>query len=614
MNGRFARGRGGPRWMLPAALALALTASLLAGCVPAARQAAPARARQSGKTAVTKPTHAITRLGPADPGRELDITIVLAGQAPGQLDQTLAAINNPASPEYHHYLTPDQYTQRFGAPPAAVAQVARTLQAAGLSITQSSSDGLLLRARGTVARIDALFGVTIANFRSSDGTAFYAATSAPRLPTALRGVVAGVLGLDNQRVMVPRQHARQAQAGGQEGFTPADLASAYDLSALHQGGLDGSGQTIALAEIDTFKQADIDTYDAAYNITADPVQTQDVDGGAGTPGDVSETTLDIEVIHAIAPKAHIIAYEGAATLQGFVDLFNQAVSAHNAQVLSISLGVCEQLILHPDQAPSDVQGFFDEPGPGYFAALDTVFKQADAQGMSILASSGDTGAYDCSHIDPSDHTVSTTSPASSPYITAVGGTALFLNDDGTYSHESGWEDPLEGAGGGGGLSAYYHRPTWQTGPGTSSQYSNGMREVPDVSANADALTGYAIYDSSSAGQDNGCDPTSNGPDGCWTVIGGTSAAAPLWASITLLGDQAAQQKKLPPLGFLNPALYRVGGAAASPGPYHDVTTGGNLLYPATNGYDLSTGWGTPDGRILIPELLAPPTANTQSGG
>jgi kumamolisin len=198
--------------------------------------------------------------------------------------------------------------------------------------------------------------------------------------------------------------------------------------------------------------------------------------------------------------------------------------------------------------------------------------------MSVLAASGDSGAYGCQ-----DTALSVGLPASDPYVTAVGGTTLYSDAAGGYGHEAGWEGPLQGAGTGGGLSRFFLRPAWQTGTGVG----NGMREVPDVAADADPLTGYLIYVS-----------------GSWQVIGGTSAATPLWAGLVALADQAAAGERKPPLGFLNPALYTLGSSgASSPSPFHDVTIGGNLFYSAGPGWDYATGWGSPDAAVLVPALL-----------
>lgn len=556
----------------------------IAACGPASSS------RPAGAGPARGPTGGPTVLGPTDPNRPLDITLTLVGQSPADLDRTLASVSDIHSPAYRHFLTPAQFGQRFGASPTTLARVAAALASAGFAL--GAPAGLQLPARGTARQVEAFFGVSLKDERAADGSVYYAPAGAPRLPDALQGRVTGVLGLDNRRVIRPRRRLRPA-AGAQDGqgLTPTDLGHVYDLAPLK---LDGSGQSIALAEIDTFKQSDIDAYDQRYSISASPVQVVTVGSGAFTPQDGSEATLDIEIAHAVAPKAHVIAYEGGSTFQGLAGTFGKAVADNRAHALSISLGICEPFVLHPDQAPNGTQDIFDESGTAFLTSLDNTFKQAAAQGMSVLVSSGDNGAYDCNAFDPANHVVATSVPADNPYVTAVGGTALFVGADGGYGHEAGWEDPLEGAGGGGGLSMHYPRPSWQTGPGTDNQFSNGMRQVPDVAANADQLTGYSVYDSS--GHCSG--------GGCWTVVGGTSAAAPLWAATVLLGDQSAAGNGQAPLGFLNPALYSLGAGANGASSFHDITTGGNLYYPATTGWDFSTGWGTPDGSNVVRNLLA----------
>jgi kumamolisin len=392
-------------------------------------------------------------------------------------------------------------------------------------------------------------------------------------------VVTGVIGLDT-RPAVRRTPttgsgaalaARQASGGG---LDPSALRAVYDVTPLAAKGLDGSGQTVALAEIDQYRQSDVAQYDAAFALSAPAPRVISVAGGSRTAS--PEPVLDIEVLHAIAPKAQILVYESGADLRSLAQMFGQIVSDNRAQIVSISLGACEIGL-----DPASASGFLD--------ALNADFQRADAQGMSVLVASGDSGAYGCQ-----DNHLAVDLPGSSPYVTSVGGTALFPAADGGYGREDGWEGPLEAAGGGGGLSAIYHRPAWQTGLGVRNNYSNGMRQTPDVSADADPLTGYRIYYSGG----NDC----SGQD-CWTVVGGTSAAAPFWAGLIALANQAGNRK----LGFLNPALYAIGQASASNASgaaFHDVTGGGNLYYPATPGWDFSSGWGSPDAAALVAGLLA----------
>lgn len=554
----------------------------LAACAPASASTGtrPADGRDPATSHLA--VAATVRLGPTNPLRTLTLSFPLRRRSPDALAALLAAIADPRSPQYHHYLTAAQYAAAYGPSQQEREQATAAIQALGLAITATGADSGLIQATGPVGRIEADFGVRLYDVRAADGTRYVAADGAPSLPAALSALVSGIVGLDTRPVVrrsisqtsLTTQFSQVTQMTHQSGggLDPSALRAAYDVAPLTAKGLDGSGVTIALAEIDRFRQSDIATYDSAFALHTAGVQVIPVAGGASSLS--PEPVLDIEVLHAIAPKARLLIYESGPDLGRLVQMFDRIVSDNRAQVASISLGACE-LGVDPSSAA------------GLLSALDSDFQRADAQGMSILVSSGDSGAYGCQ-----DNHLSVDLPSSSPYVTAVGGTALFLGASDRYGSEDGWEGPLEGSGGGGGLSAYYRRPAWQAGPGVTNNFSNGMRQVPDVSADADPLTGYRIYYSGK----NDC----AGSD-CWAVVGGTSAAAPFWAGLIALADQQGQRK----LGFLNPALYALGQASAGgASPFHDVTGGGNLYYPATPGWDYSTGWGSPDSAALVAALLA----------
>jgi kumamolisin len=205
--------------------------------------------------------------------------------------------------------------------------------------------------------------------------------------------------------------------------------------------------------------------------------------------------------------------------------------------------------------------------------------------MAFFAASGDAGAYECQ-----DSKLAVDSPASDPNVTGVGGTTLQMQDA-QYGSESAWSNPQDnlhgpkGAGTGGGISNTYKQPFWQKGPGVQNRYSNGNREVPDVAANADPATGYAVY---CTVRNAGC------PAAGWVRMGGTSAATPLWAASVALMNQYLAREGKPALGMINPALYGLFNAPQAFPAYHSVTTGDNLFYPATPGYNMATGLGTPD--------------------
>jgi len=280
----------------------------------------------------------------------------------------------------------------------------------------------------------------------------------------------------------------------------------------------------------------------------------------------------MEVVGAIAPHAKQIVYEGPNTTQGLNDTYNQIVNDNKAHIVSISWGLCEA-----------------NTGAAELQTLDHIFKQGASQGISLFAASGDSGAYDCG-----DGNLGVDSPAGDPYITGVGGTNLQLHS-GAYGSESVWANPSDtqrspnGAGSGGGVSNTFNQPSWQTGPGVQ----NGNREVPDVSADADPATGYATY----------CTVANAGcPSTGWITVGGTSASAPLWAGSMALINQYLQSQGKAVVGFANPALYSLFNAQQQSPAFHDITSGNNLHYAATAGYDMASGIGTPDVNNIARDL------------
>jgi subtilase family serine protease len=537
-------------------------------------------------------------VGAASPQQQLALSIGLHWRNQQELTSLLAELYNPHSSLYHHFLTPQQFTTEFAPTADQQRQVVDYLHSQGLSVTHIASNGLLIDATGTVAQAESAFHVTINNYQV--GTRhFYANASAPSLPASISSLITSIGGLDNSTTLHPLSQLSvtaahiphrsgnkgkvQAAAGG---YGPSDLLGAYDGATLQQAGITGSGQTVAVFELDGYQQSDITHYLQSNNLGNPSITNVLVDGYNGAAGaGAIEVELDIEVVAAMAPGAAQIVYEGPNTTQGVNDTYNQIVTDNKAQVMTTSWGECEA-----------------QSGTSELQTLDNIFKQGAAQGIAFFAASGDSGAYDCN-----DNTLAVDSPADDPYVTGVGGTTLQINN-GTYGSETVWSNPSDtqrspnGAGGGGGISNTFAEPTWQTGPGVKNQYSNGNREVPDVSADADPNTGYAIYCTVSAA---GCPSTGN------VVVGGTSAAAPLWAGSTAMINQYLQQQGKSRVGFFDPQLYQLASTQQQYAPFHDITTGNNLYYPATAGYDEASGLGTPDiyniARDLAGGSTPPPT-------
>ncbi len=351
---------------------------------------------------------------------------------------------------------------------------------------------------------------------------------------------------------------------------------------------------------------------AVPNITT--IKVKNATGAAGQYA--IEPTLDLEVLLGLAPHANALVYEGAdSSTSSFNNVLSQIVNDNKAQVVSISWEAeCES---------NAVLG-------GEWQTVDALLKQGAAQGMSFFAASGDAGAYDCE-----DTNLQVGVPASDPYVTSVGGTTLTVNSDNTYKSETGWSDIYDnlhgemGTGSGGGISSDWSMPSWQYVPGIISSFSSAKpcnaaggkycRQIPDVSANSDegdvnSATGDAVYCTV-------CDSPG------WQVVGGTSAAAPVWAAAALLINQYLQSQGAPPMGLANPALYSLFNAQTTYAPFHDITTGTTnplaafsgfgLLnplidkskltnYQAGTGYDLVTGMGSPDVYNIALDLSASP--------
>jgi len=347
------------------------------------------------------------------------------------------------------------------------------------------------------------------------------------------------------------------------------------------------------------------------------ITTIKVKGATGVPGQYAvEPTLDLEVLLGLAPHANALVYEGVdASTSSFNDVLSQIVNDNKVQVVSISWEAeCESNAALGSE----------------WQTVDTMLKQGAAQGMSFFAASGDAGAYDCQ-----DTNLQVGVPTSDPYVTAVGGTTLTVNADNTYRTEIGWSDIYDnlhgemGTGSGGGISSYWTMPGWQHGSGVINSYSSAKpcntgsgkycRQVPDVSANADEgdvnpATGDAVYCTV-------CDGSG------WQTVGGTSAAAPVWAAAALLINQYLQSQGAPPMGLANPALYSLFNSQSTYASFHDVTlgttnplaafSGFSILNPlidkskltnylAGPGYDLVTGMGSPDVYNIALDLSASP--------
>jgi len=502
-----------------------------------------------------------TDLGPIAPLTAIGVTVELIDPAAAGRAATLAAIYDPASPTYMHFM--DQATQAaaFGPDAGLAARVVGHLKEAGLA-AEWTSGSQFLTADGPAVAVEREFGVSIHEFRSVSGIRFHAATAPPRIPAALGDGVEAVLPINTYPV-------RRNNFITQGGITPADTATAYGVNGLRSAGGDGSGQTVGIWALgDGFSQKDLDTFTTKFNL---PPITPTIFSGPKNAKPGGELQMDIEVVHAMAPNAAIHVSTDGQDHEGA--MFDHLLADTSVTVWSFSWGGCETKY-------------------GNVKLEQQAMERAAAAGITVLVSSGDSGAYTCLTVDwgapPSDKTKGVSMPASLPTgVTAVGGTRISLRQDGSYADEVVWSAPFETGGEGAGVSALFAQPSWQKGPGVTGNKDNpgNRRMVPDVVADADPQSGMALV-----------------IDGSWTQGGGTSQSAPIWAGIVAGINSYLAKKALKKVGFINPALYDLAAGKPAFPPFHDVQFGSNLAYTAGPGFDVATGLGSPDAWNLARDL------------
>jgi Pro-kumamolisin, activation domain/Putative Ig domain len=519
--------------------------------------------------------------GLADQTR-LHLEVALAPRDPAALDTYAREVSTPGSPLFRRYLTVAQFAQRFGPTSQQIDQVRTSLRAHGLAPGPVSRNGLVIRVAPTAAQARRAFGIRFERYRLGGGQTAYANTGAPALDPTVARLTQAIIGLNTTAQPKPLGPERPSVATGgpqpcpsasSAGVDTADqLASAYRFSSLYGQGDLGAGQTVALYELENYATSDITQYQSCYGTSA-TVTGVPVDGGA-TDVPSGEAELDIEDVIGLAPRATVLVYTGPNSGAGPYDTFAQIIGDDVAQVVSTSWGLCET-----------------NTGADYAGAENVLFEEAATQGQSVFAATGDNGAEACT--DQNGDPVggpAVSDPAAQPFVTAVGGTHIATL--GPPPSETVWNNSHGATGGG--MSEFWPMPSYQSaasaalgviGPDSSGSpcASAFCREVPDVSADADPTTGYAVYFQG------------------WKGIGGTSASAPLWAAFLALANGSSACAG-PPVGFANPGLYRAAGTALA-ADFNDVTSGDNDLtgaggFAARAGFDMATGLGTPDGAGL----------------
>jgi kumamolisin len=537
--------------------------------------------------------NASQHLGRFGSGEKMSMAIVLPLRNEAELKTLLSRLYDPTDTLYGQYLSAQEFIERFSPTQDDYDAIAGYMRGLGFTVTGTHPNRTILNVSGPVSAVESAFNLSMHAYRTSNGRQFHAPDNDPEVPDFIAARIAGIVGLDNAAVWHAHSHyspAAQASeispsqigTGPGGGLTPNDINTAYNLKDVNA---NGSGQILGLFELDGYNASDVANYVRYYNLPAVPLTNVLVDGYSGRAGSgASEVTLDIELQNALAPGASkIIVYEGPNTNTGVVDTYNRIATDNLAKQISTSWGLSE------GQSSSSV-----------INSENSAFMQMAAQGQSIYAASGDSGAYD------NGSTLSVDDPASQPYMVGTGGTQLYLNADGSYSNETTWNNgSINSGAGGGGISKVWTIPSWQSSAinkNVCTLCSSAMRNVPDISLNSNQYTGYSVYYKNN-----------------WYIFGGTSCASPLWAAFTARVNQQRVEKKSALLGFANPLLYQL---AATSTDFHDIADGStNLYYPAVPGYDNATGLGSFVGDSLLVDLAlittpypASPTGLTATAG
>jgi subtilase family serine protease len=523
------------------------------------------------------------------------------------IEKLLADQQNPASANYHKWLTPEEYADRFGLSSDDVSKVVSWLQSEGFTVDRAARGRTEVFFSGSVSQIETVFRTEMHSYMVK-GERHYANSVEPSVPASLADVVAGLHHLDD---FLPKSHVKMLEQkwqghynlGGQIVIAPADFKTIYHVPSS----VTGSGQSIVVvgqsalypgAGATTFP--DIDAFRNAFSLPArtsanfaTPILVPGSNEPGVVPGDVDESNLDLEWSAALAPGAKVIFIYAGSSGNGAFGAIQYAIDNNTAPIISSSYGLCEL-----DFTTTQI------------AQLVTFGQQANTQGQTVVAAAGDTGPADCDSPKlPAQGGLSVDLPGGLPYVTSVGGTEFtgdtppsqFWSTAGaaqSYIPETTWNDTqlvnqLDATGGG--LSGFFSKPDWQTATGVPN---DGARDVPDIAFNAsNTHDPYVLC----TGGNTSCS---------FNLAGGTSFGAPTFAGIVALLNQKGGGTAQ---GNVNPTLYKV--YASTPNAFHDITTGNNIVpcqagtpdcpssgsygYSAGTGYDLVTGLGTLEVTNLV---------------
>ncbi len=532
-----------------------------------------AMVRLSGHIPPRVQAHAVS-LGALNTDEHVHAIFTLPVRNQAELEKLIQRLHNPNDEYYGKYLTSEEFIEKFAPSQEDYDKVINYAKGQGFTVTGTHDNRLLLNTSAPAGTVEKAMDITLHQYEYKGGRKFYAATIEPAVPASIAAVISGVVGLNNAGQWRTHYHqlknnatSNASPSGPGGGFSPHDIAVAYNLTGISA---NGAGQSVATLQLGSYLASDINTYTTTFGLPPAKMHNVLILGGPTDPTPNGETTLDAQLVLAMAPGCDLYMYMAPNSNQGVVGAYNKMATDNIVKSISTSWGLGE-----------------DETDSQTLQTQNTIFMQMAAQGQTMYAAAGDNGAY-----DDQNSTLVVDDPASQPYVVGVGGTTLTVDSTtGIYLSEAVWND-REGSGGGG-VSKIWPIPSWQTAVATT--YSKTNRNVPDISLNADPEKGYAIC-----------------LNGSWTMFGGTSCAAPLWAGFTALINQELAANQKPPLGFANPKLYALGtDPTASAQVYHDVTSGNNLFYPAGSKYDNATGWGTPNCQNLLQALIQGSTTPVQ---
>jgi subtilase family serine protease len=490
--------------------------------------------------------------------QHLSLAISLPPRNQSELDDLFQSIYDPQSPSYHKYLSVQEFTERFGPTEADYAAALRFAESNGLTVIDTAANRMVVDVEAPAANVENAFHVTLGVYQHpTESRTFYAPDREPTVD--LDVPLLHISGLDNYTLPHAKNikpsrvssHANKTTGSGPGGdFIGSDMRAAYYGS----GPLNGKGQSVGLFEYAGYEINDVKNYfkevKQPFNIPVKGVSLNGVSLSCPPSScDDSEQVLDIEMAASMAPHlSQIVVYVGSSD----VSIFNQMAADNTSKQVSCSWGWSD-----------------DE------SSLDPIFEEMGTQGQSIFVATGDNGSG-----TPGD----VVWPADDPYITAVGGTDLTTTGPGgAWKSETGWNGSA-GSPSKNGIPI----PSYQLLAGVINSSNGGsttLRNYPDVAAEANTNQ-YSCYDG-----------------GCFEGNGGTSYAAPQWAGLTAMANEQAVSKGKPTLGFLNPAIYEIGIGTSYDSDFHDITSGSNGGYKAVVGYDLVTGWGSPNGPNLIKALV-----------